>query len=129
MVSMLDLKALAGDRYRISLDPSAEIDTCRENRVWYYRIPARNGFISVHGPDTLAGFTHRKGVIPRLCAIEGVRVYQRGDSEARILFDPSRLDAVADVLKARKRVRLSPEDRQRRSERMKSLRKTIATDP
>jgi hypothetical protein len=53
---MIDVKTLAGDRYRITLDPFAEIDTCRENRVFYYRIPAKYGFISVHGENTLAAY-------------------------------------------------------------------------
>jgi hypothetical protein len=38
---MIDLKAIAGDRYRITVDESATIDTAREARRWYYRIPCK----------------------------------------------------------------------------------------
>jgi len=123
---MIDLKEFAGAKYRIVLDESEKLDPAREARVWYYRIPCTYGFISVHGPKTLAGFTNRRGVIARLIEIPGVRVHQRGDREARVLFSPDCLDAVAKVLKARRRVVLSDEERIRRAERMKSLRKTVA---
>jgi hypothetical protein len=107
---MLDLKPLAGDRYRITLDPSAEGEP-RSQRPWYYRIPCRYGFISVWGCDTLAAYTDRRMVIARLINLDGVRVVQRGDQEVRVLLSPDRLDAIAEPLQARRRRRLSDTQR------------------
>jgi hypothetical protein len=42
---MIDLKATYGHRYRITLDPSADIEgQTREERLWLYQIPSRFGF-------------------------------------------------------------------------------------
>jgi hypothetical protein len=125
---MFDLKAFAGDRYRVALDPSAEDDP-RSERLWLYRIPCRYGFISVHGEDTLAASTDRRGLIRRLVALEGVRVHQRGDREARVLFPPGRLDSVAGLLRARRRVRLSPEERERRRAQILRARESLRKPP
>lgn len=113
---MIDLKSLAGHRYRITLDESANLDTDRESRLWYYRIPCKHGFISVHGPGLLAAYTDRTRMMAKLAALPDVRVHQQGDRELRVLFEPDQLDAVADLLKARRRVHLSPEERQRRKD-------------
>ncbi len=118
---MIDLKSLVGDRYRIALDESATMEPSRIERLWLARIPCRYGFISVHGHETLAAYTGRSKMATKIVAMNGVKVYQRGDKEARVLFTIDRLDAIADLLKAKRRVRLSPEERARRSEQMKSL--------
>jgi hypothetical protein len=112
---VIDLKARFGDRYKIVLDESASVDTDRETRLWCYRIPCRYGFISVWGEDTLAGYTDRARMISRLIAVPGVTVRRRGDTECRVIFPPRCSDAVADVLQARRRVRLSAEERERRA--------------
>lgn len=111
MIQPIDLKALAGDRYRLALDPSADAEP-RSERAWFVRIPCKRGFISPHGPGLLAGYGSGR-VVARLLAIPGARVHQRGDQEVRVLFGPESLDAVADVLGARRRRRLSPDARER----------------
>jgi hypothetical protein len=116
---MIDLRAFAGDRYRISLDESA--DPSRESRLWYCRIPCRYGFINVHGPTTLAAYTDRRRMVPKLVAVEGVTVHQRGDSEVRVILDPSRLDAIADLHHAKRRRRLSDAERARLVEMTRSF--------
>jgi hypothetical protein len=120
---VIDLKARFGRTYHVTLDPSASQDTSTEERAWHYRIPCRYGFISVHGPETLAAWTGGGRMIARLIAIPGVRVHQRGDREVRVLFGPEALPAVADLLRARRRIQLSPEERQRRAALMAELRK------
>jgi hypothetical protein len=126
---MIDLKAQFGDRYRITPDESSSVDTDRETRLWCHRIPCRYGFISVHGEDTLAAWTDRRGMIRRLVALEGVRLHQRGDREARVLFPPDRLDSVAGLLRARRRVRLSPEERERRRALILRARQKLEKNP
>ena len=110
---MIDLKEQFGDRFKITLDESATVDTDREAKLWFQRIPCNRGFISVHGPDTLAGFTNRSKIVAKLVSIPGVRVHQQGDAEARVLFGPEILEAVADVLQARRRRRVSEATRER----------------
>jgi hypothetical protein len=109
---MLDLKALAeAHGFRVSLDESAEIDTGHAEKVWLWRIPAHHGFISVHGPDTLAAWSGNPRVVPRLIALPFVRIKQWGDRECRVLFDPGHLSEVAELLGAKKRRQLSESHR------------------
>jgi hypothetical protein len=49
----------------------------------------------------------------KLMAVDGVTVHQRGDREVRVLFAPERLDAIAGLLKARRKRHLSPEAKQK----------------
>jgi hypothetical protein len=110
---MIDLRAFAGDRYRITLDESATVDTDRETRLWCYRMPCKYGFISVWGEDTLAAYTDRPKMIAKLIAVPGVTVRQRGDAECRVTFPPDRLDTVAELLQARRKRQVSEATRQR----------------
>jgi hypothetical protein len=116
MTDPIDLKALAGAKYRIALDPSAGAEPSRAERPWYYRIPCKYGFIGVHGPKALMAYCKARLVISRLIALPGVAVKQRGDHEVNVTFPPERLDAVADLLQARRRIILSDAERARRTE-------------
>ena len=91
-------------------------------RPWLYRLPARYGHVGVHGSDALMAHCHAARVIPRLLAIEGVVVRQRGDVEVNVAFPPYRLDDVAAVLHVRRRRRLSPEARERATARLAASR-------
>jgi hypothetical protein len=99
-------------------------------RLWFWRVPCRYEFISVHGPATLAAWTGNPKIVAKLASISGVRVHQRGDSEIRVLFRPQILDSVAELLQARRRSRptLTDEQRRAKSERMKSLMKRRLSD-
>ncbi len=110
---MIDLKQFAGVKYRINLDESAELDPARENRVWYWRIPCKYGFIGVHGPETLSAFTSSTRIGLKLMDLPGVKVHQQGDREVRVLFTPDCLDAVATLLQAKRRRQVSPAERER----------------
>jgi hypothetical protein len=111
---MINLRQLAGDRFRVALDPSAERDDTRAERPWYQRAPGRYGFIGVHGPDTLMAYCHAPRLFPKLVAIPDSRVRQRGDHEIAVAFAPEHLERVADILHACRRRRLSPQERERR---------------
>jgi hypothetical protein len=89
------------------------VDTDRETRLWCYRIPCKYGFISVHGPATLAAWTGSPKMVAKLVALDGVRVHQQGDREIRVLFPSERLDAVAELLRARRKRQVSEATRQR----------------
>jgi hypothetical protein len=109
---MIDLKRLASDKYRVELDPSAD-DSPRDERPWLWRITCKYGFVGVHGPDTLLAHCNAARVIARLLAVPDVAPRQIGGGEVNCSFPPDRLDAVAEVLGARRRRRLSEEQRER----------------
>lgn len=126
LVSMIDLKARFGDRYRIALDESAEIPgQTREERLWLYQIPGKFGHVYVHGRETLGAYvrTRRDGSnrLGRLLAIPGARLHQRGDDEAAVTFPPEALGVVAGILRLRERPKQSPEQRAAAAERMRQL--------
>src|SRR6516164_6309478 len=83
---VFDLKRVAGDRYRVTLDESAEHDPLKDERPWLYRIPGARSHNYVHGPETLGVSADRRSAYRKLEAIPGARVHQRGDSEVTVLF-------------------------------------------
>jgi hypothetical protein len=68
-------------------------------------IPGKLGRLEWHDGRELAVYTDRPRLIARLWAIPGVRRWQVGDQEARGLFSPEALPAVAALIQARKRRR------------------------
>jgi hypothetical protein len=110
---VIDLKRLVNGRYRIEYDPSADIDTDRETRLWCARVPCKFGFISVHSSTMLAAYTANPRMVSKLAELEGAKIHQRGDSEIRVVFDRVHLDAVCRLLKARRRRQVSPAERDR----------------
>jgi hypothetical protein len=109
----IDLKILAGAKYRVILDPSAQAEPSRAERPWSYRVACKYGFIGVHGGSTLAAYCDRPRLFAALLATPGARARQRGDRELTVLVDAGQLDAAAGILKARRRRRLDEEQRQR----------------
>jgi hypothetical protein len=112
----IDLAALAAGKYRISVDPSAEIDRDHESRAWFLRIPGSRGFISPHGPGHLAVYTDCRRLFDRLKAIPTARVAQEGDQELRVVIAPNFLDQAAELIKARRKRQISDSQRQRLAE-------------
>jgi hypothetical protein len=123
---MIDLATIARDHgYRVELDESAA-DSPRSERPWLYRVPCKFGFISVHGPETLAAFARGRLIAGKLARVPGVRVHQRGDGEIRVLFGVECLDAVAELLGVRRRTRYSPEYRAVLAARCSRMRQTLS---
>jgi hypothetical protein len=113
MIEPVDLQTLAAGKYRTNWDPAAAEERCRDERRWLVRIPCRGGsFISVHGPTNLAAYATGR-VARRLVQLDGVTPHQIGDHEARVLFPPDQLDAIAKVLGARRCRRLTDGQRER----------------
>jgi hypothetical protein len=63
---------------------------------------------------TLAVYSDRPRLFQKLWAIPGVTRYQTGDQEMRAVFPPEALDQVAQVIKARRKRALTPEEARRR---------------
>lgn len=110
---MIDLKALAGKKYRISLDESTSMDRVRDASPWYYQILGKYGHVWVAGKETLAFYCDHPRVTSRLLAIPGVKVRQRGDYEVNASFPTERLDEVCTLLQARRRRQVSEAEKER----------------
>jgi hypothetical protein len=77
-------------------------------------IPGRYGQIEWFDNIDLAVYSDRPRLFAPLWAIPGVRWHQTGDTEMRGVFAPECLQRVAQVIKARRRRTLSPEEARRR---------------
>ena len=108
---MIDLKAIAGSRWRVTLDESAEQDPGGSHSPWNYRLEGRRGHVYCHGQTTLGVWTDHRGMRRRLLDLLGARLHQGGDREWTIVVSLDHLGAAATIIKARKRRRLSEEHR------------------
>jgi len=125
---VIDLKELAGKRYRVALDKSRSDEPSRAERLWLYQIPCLYGHIGVWGENTLSAWTDRRLMISRLIALPGTTVVRRGDSEVQVTFPPERLHAVAQLLKARVKRQLTPEQREKLVARGKAALISLRTE-
>ena len=66
------------------------------------------------GQLALAVYSDRPRLFEKLWAIPGVKRHQTGDTEMRAVFPPEALEQVTQVIKARRRRSLSPEEARRR---------------
>jgi hypothetical protein len=79
------------------------------------RLPCRGKGVTIYpfGGDRLAvEVDGRPGLVKKLAAIPGVELWQDGDGETTFRFDVARFEAVAAVVRPRKRRRL-PEGQRR----------------
>jgi len=113
---MIDLKQLADRKYKIALDESYEAE--QGGKLWYYQIPCRKGHIYVHGEGTLGAYVKGGKMVSKIRAIPGTRIHQNGDGEATFVFQPDVLDQVAEAIGARRRPRLTDEQRAAKAELM-----------
>lgn len=113
---MIDLKQLAGRKYKIRLDESYEAD--QGGKEWYYQIECRKGHVYVHGKNLLGAYVKGGKMVSKVRAIPGTKIHQNGDGEATFVFPPELLDQVADVIQARRRPRLTDEQRAAKSKLM-----------
>lgn len=108
---MIDLKAVGMKKYRITLDESYEAGADDSGKLWFYQIPAKFGHVYVHSKTELGVYVKGRLKIGMVGAIPGLRLHQRGETEATYVFDPELLDQVAAEIKARKRRQISDEQR------------------
>jgi hypothetical protein len=131
MKTCIDLKALFGSDYRIAYDESYAAergDDARRHDPWLLTIPCRFGHIYPQGGSLLGASTDRRGpVANRLAALPCVRVIQDGDDGLNTLFDVTDFDEVAQVMKPRRRRRLTPDQRAERVERLRKYQFGSAT--
>jgi hypothetical protein len=125
---MVDLKKLAGDKYRVTIESSYYAEsgsTQKRNRDPYlWQVVGRHGDVFLWAPDRLAVSTHKRGGIARrLLDLPFTEVVQDGSDGVTVTFAAEHLDDVAQIVRLRRRPVLSDERRAELSERMKSMRR------
>jgi hypothetical protein len=122
MPECVNLRERYGRDYHISYDPAYDPRGVHRRNLdaWMMTIPCRGNItIYPHGRDLLAvEVDHHPGVAKRLAAL-GLVVWQDGDKEGTFLFDVSEFEAVAEIVRPRKKRRLTPEQREACKERLK----------
>jgi hypothetical protein len=116
----INLLETYGAVFRIAWDEAYDArGVRRSNRdPWAMQIPCagRGLVIYPHGGTILAlGCDYRPGIARQVAAIPGVRIHQDGGmrGEMTFVFDVSLFDAIAAIVKPRRRRRLSEEHRAR----------------
>jgi hypothetical protein len=117
MATCVDLKAQFGDRFRITYEESYSADRgdgARAQDPWLLIMPCRYGRIYPHGGDLLGASTDRRGATARaLAALPGVRVVQDGSDGINVTFPKAEFEAVAAIMKPKRRRVLTAEQRER----------------
>lgn len=112
---MTNLRAFAGDRYRVQDDGTQ--DAMRSERAWCLEIPGAHGRIYPLGANgDLGVWTASARIAARLAGM-GLRLVQGGE-ESAFRFPPARFEQVAALIQARKRRQLTPEQRVARAARL-----------
>jgi hypothetical protein len=114
-MSVTNLQEKYGHKYKV-VDDGTD-DACRAERVWCQEIRGRRGVIYPYGYNgSLAvrfdSKTKSKTAawVTRLLA-EGYALVQCGDWEVIFKFDPSKFEYFAGLIQAKRRRRLTPEQR------------------
>jgi hypothetical protein len=106
----IKLRVRFGNVYRITFDPAYDHRGVPRRKLdpWYMQLPCRFGTIYPLGGDKLAvEVDYHPGIAKRLGGMAGVALTQDGDHEKTFAFRVELLDAVADVVRPKRRSRRS----------------------
>ena len=112
----IDLRETYGDRFKVESEravPSERTEFRSEEAPWLMVIPCQLGQIYPYGGSLLSAHTDHRCSRNRLMALDCCEIYQLGDTEVTVNFNVRDFDRVAELLKPKKRRRLSPEHRQK----------------
>jgi hypothetical protein len=116
-----------GDKYRVGYDPiyDAKGKHHATRDPWYMVLRCRFGVIYPAGGDVLAAeVLHHPKAAKLLRALRGVTLFTEGDDGVTFRFPAALFGEVAEVLRPRKRRRLSEEQREACRERLARVRPT-----
>ncbi|MHB8953846.1 MAG: hypothetical protein ACYC4U_12825 [Pirellulaceae bacterium] len=133
----VNLKKMFGDRFKITWDESyfAEHgENARADDPWLQIIPCQHGHIYPYGGEIMVASTAKRGGVAReLGQLDSTTMYRDGDDGVDVLFHVSNFEPVAQLMKPRRRRRLSPQQRQRLAalgrENLKRLRQVNVQAP
>jgi hypothetical protein len=104
---MLNLKSRFGKQFRVTREAGSE-----KGDPFGLLIACRHGHIYLHGVNRLGVATDTRGPIAkRLAALPGLTIVQDGSDGINCTFAPELFEAVAAVIRPKRRRRLSPEHR------------------
>ena len=122
MMDCINLKKRFGGRYRVVYEESYFVEhrlTARADDPWLQVLLCQHGHIYPHGRDVLAASTNTRGGIARkLAALDCTEVIQDGSDGVNARFDVRDFERVAELLKPRRRRRLTVEQRRAAAERL-----------
>jgi hypothetical protein len=116
-MACVNLKERFGRQYRVRYEESYHAQYGpRAYTVdpWLMIIPCQHGHIYPQGGNMLASSTHKPGATAkRLKAIQGVTLHQDGADGVTVLFPVDHFDAVAEIMRPRRRRVVSESERER----------------
>jgi len=122
-----NLQNLFGNRFRVSHDPAARTYAEKQD-PWMMTLPCENGVIYPQGTNRLA-VECKTSTAGKLLTLQGITVHQKGDREWTLLFDVAMFDAVAAIVKPKKRRLLSQEQKAGNAERLRGFAFKNGTQP
>ena len=120
----INLKQQFGDCYKITFDPAYDPQNRPKDKLdpWYIQIACQRGVIYPHGGDRLAAeIEGRPRTARRLRELPCTEVFPDGNNDLAVTFDARDFEKVAELIKPRRRRRVSEENRRKASERMRRL--------
>jgi hypothetical protein len=116
MTTCVDLRALAGDRFRVAHDPAYHAehgDRGRTDDPWLLTIPCRFGHFFPWGGNRLAFSTNTRGGTAKvLTSLPFVQMEQDAEDGYTLTFAVGHFDEVAQLAKPKRRRRLTSDHRQ-----------------
>jgi hypothetical protein len=104
----VNLREMFGQRFKIGWDPAYDPKGIHEKDPWMMTLPCQKGVIYPQGGEMLAvEIDNRPITAKQVAAIPGIVCHQDGDHEKTFLFHVDLFDQVAEMVKPRKRRRLS----------------------
>jgi hypothetical protein len=118
-----NLKSLYGRRYRVAYEESYYAEygpDARTEEPWLMIIPCKYGTICPWDETRLAACTDRAGrIAARLRAMTSIEIVQEGDDGVNAAFTPDQFDAVAEIMRPKRRRYLTPQQRADAVERLR----------
>jgi hypothetical protein len=122
----VDVRALFGRTYKIVRDPAYTAEYGPRARVadpWLDLIDCRYGAIGPWGGCRLLASTHGAGrVAAALLRLPRCEIMHDGDDGATVVFDLADFQAVAEIIKPRRKRRMSSESRRTRGMHLSKVR-------
>ena len=120
-----------GDRYRLGYDPACGADSSLKKDPFYRTLECRSGTLSPQGQTTLRLETPAKSAVPgkiRERLGQRVSIVKLSDV-AIVLFDLAEFESIADLIRPRKKRRLSEAQRAECVERLRRVRPSRSKTP
>ena len=124
MISVVDLKALAGKMYRTGLDQAALCLGESRKAPEYVTVPGKYGELYPFDEKRIAALVTSARVSQRMeRELKGIlTLYCGGGDESVFLFEPFHFRAVVKYIKPRRQKHLTEEQKKKAAERLKDYR-------